>query len=72
MWVEQCDSFAELCRTYLPYYLLIVLPIFIIISPANPVSAAYEFSGYRMIQYDLNTAPHGTFNKNFYLRIKIL
>lgn len=59
MWLEECDSFAELCRGYLPYYLLIVLPIFIIISPVNPVAASHEFPVYRMHQYDLHGVPHG-------------
>ncbi|XP_072760112.1 BOS complex subunit NCLN [Anoplolepis gracilipes] len=59
MWLEECDSFAELCRGYLPYYLLIVLPIFIIISPVNPVTASHEFPVYRMHQYDLHGVPHG-------------
>ncbi|KAK2580791.1 hypothetical protein KPH14_011526 [Odynerus spinipes] len=59
MWLEDCDSFAELCRGYLPYYLLIVLPIFIIISPVNPVAASHEFPVYRMHQYDLHGVPHG-------------
>ena len=59
MWLEECDSFAELCRGYLPYYLLIILPIFIIISPVNPVAASHEFPVYRMHQYDLHGEPHG-------------
>jgi len=59
MWLEECDSFAELCRGYLPYYLLIVLPIFIIISPVNPVAASHEFPVYRMHQYDLHGITHG-------------
>lgn len=59
MWLVECDSFAELCRGYLPYYLLIVLPIFIIISPVNPVAASHEFPVYRMHQYDLHGVPHG-------------
>ncbi|KAI4498589.1 hypothetical protein M0802_006295 [Mischocyttarus mexicanus] len=59
MWLEECDSFAELCRGYLPYYLLIVLPIFIIISPVNPVAASHEFPVYRMHQHDLHGVPHG-------------
>ncbi|CAK9823499.1 ncl1 [Anthophora retusa] len=59
MWLEECDSFAELCRGYLPYYLLIILPIFIIISPVNPVASSHEFPVYRMHQYDLYGVPHG-------------
>ncbi|XP_012281156.1 nicalin [Orussus abietinus] len=62
MWLEECDGFAELCRSYLPYYLLIVLPIFIIIAPANPVAASHEFPVYRMYQYDLHGVPHGCRN----------
>lgn len=59
MWLEECDGFAELCRGYLPYYLLIILPIFIIISPVNPIAASHEFPVYRMHQYDLHGVPHG-------------
>lgn len=66
MWLEECDSFAELCRGYLPYYLLIILPIFIIISPVNPVAASHEFPVYRMHEYDLHGEPHGTEISAFY------
>ncbi|KAJ8933164.1 hypothetical protein NQ314_014171 [Rhamnusium bicolor] len=56
MWLEEVD---EILRGYLPYYLLIVLPIFIIVSPANPVSASSEFPVYRMQHYDLHGVAHG-------------
>lgn len=59
MWLDQADGFAEIFRGYLPYYLLVVFPIFIIMSPANPVAASHEFTVYRMQQYDLHTVPHG-------------
>lgn len=59
MLFEQCDSFTELCRGYLPYYLLIVLPIFIVVSPVNPVAASHELPVYRMQQYDLHGVLHG-------------
>ncbi|KAL7291308.1 hypothetical protein TKK_0014911 [Trichogramma kaykai] len=59
MWFDECDGFVELCRGSLPYYLLIVLPIFIIIAPANPVAASHEFPAFRMNQYDLHGVPHG-------------
>lgn len=55
----EADEVLELFRGYLPYYLLIVLPIFIIISPVNPVGAAHEFPVHRMQQYDLHGVPHG-------------
>lgn len=59
MWLDEADGFAELFRGYLPYYLLVALPIFIIMSPVNPVAASHEFSVYRMQQYDLHSVPHG-------------
>jgi hypothetical protein len=58
MWFE-ADEIIELFRGYIPYYLLIALPIFIIISPVNPVGASHEFPVYRMQQYDLHGVPHG-------------
>ncbi|XP_078036761.1 BOS complex subunit NCLN [Augochlora pura] len=72
MWLEECDSFAELCRGYLPYYLLIILPIFIIISPVNPVTASHEFPVYRMHQYDLHGEPHGCRNAPISLEARSL
>lgn len=59
MWIDEADGFAEIFKGYLPYYLLVALPIFIIMSPVNPVAASHEFSVYRMQQYDLHTVPHG-------------
>ncbi|XP_023940632.2 nicalin-1 [Bicyclus anynana] len=67
MWLDQADGFAEIFRGYLPYYLLVVFPIFIIMSPANPVAASHEFSVYRMQQYDLHTVPHGCRSASFNL-----
>jgi hypothetical protein len=57
MWLEEAE---ELFKGYLPYYVLIVLPIFIIISPANPVSASHEFPVYRMQHFDLHGIAHGS------------
>ncbi|KAJ8983059.1 hypothetical protein NQ317_013265 [Molorchus minor] len=56
MWLEEVD---ELFKGYLPYYFLLVLPIFIIVSPANPVSASSEFPVYRMQQFDLQGVSRG-------------
>lgn len=56
MWIEEAE---ELFKGYFPYYLLIVLPMFIMISPMNPVSAAYEFPVYRMQHFDLHGVAHG-------------
>ncbi|XP_023025797.1 BOS complex subunit NCLN [Leptinotarsa decemlineata] len=56
MWLEEVE---EIFKGYLPYYLLIVLPIFIIVSPASPVSASSEFPVFRMQHYDLHGIAHG-------------
>lgn len=64
MWFEEVDGFAELFKGYFPYYLIIALPIFIIISPANPVAASHEFPVYRMQQFDLHGIPHGNYKFN--------
>ncbi|XP_053614170.1 BOS complex subunit ncln [Plodia interpunctella] len=67
MWLDEADGFAEIFKGYLPYYLLVALPIFIIMSPVNPVAASHEFSVYRMQQYDLHTIPHGCRSASFNL-----
>ncbi|XP_014365633.2 nicalin-1 [Papilio machaon] len=67
MWLDEADGFAEIFRGYLPYYLLVALPIFIIMSPVNPVAASHEFSVYRMQQYDLHSVPHGCRSASFNL-----
>lgn len=70
MWLDEADGFAEIFKGYLPYYLLVALPIFIIMSPVNPVAASHEFSVYRMQQYDLHTVPHGKGNRTFHVSFK--
>ncbi|XP_063982340.1 BOS complex subunit ncln [Diachasmimorpha longicaudata] len=72
MWLEECDGFAELCRGYLPYYLLIVLPIFIVVSPVNPVTASHELPVYRMHQYDLHGVSHGCRSASIQLEARTL
>ncbi|XP_045483433.1 nicalin [Harmonia axyridis] len=57
MWVEEIDEFF---KGYLPYYVLLFLPIFILISPINPVQASHEFPVYRMHHFDLNGLSHGS------------
>lgn len=56
MWLEEAE---ELFKGYLPFYVLIVLPMFLIMSPINPVSASYEFPVYRMQHFDLQGDSHG-------------
>ncbi|KAL4705623.1 hypothetical protein ACJJTC_002009 [Scirpophaga incertulas] len=67
MWLDEADGFAEIFRGYLPFYLLVAVPIFLIMSPVSPVAASHEFSVYRMQQYDLHTAPHGCRSASFNL-----
>lgn len=56
MWLEEAE---ELFKGYLPYYLLLFLPIFMIVSPAHLVGASHEFPVYRMQHYDLHGVAHG-------------
>ena len=44
----------------LPYYLLICLPVFIALSPINPVEAAQELDVHRLAQFDLASNSHGS------------
>lgn len=53
----------EIFKGYLPYYLLVFVPIFIIVSPVNPVVASSECPIYRMQHYDLNGITHGNISK---------
>lgn len=71
MWFEECENFAELWRG-LPYYLLIVLPIFIAVSPVSPVIASHEIPVYRMHQYDLHGVAHGCRSAAIQLEAKTL
>lgn len=54
------NEIEEICRAYLPVYLLFFLPIFILLSPANPVAASSEYSVYRLQHYDLHGLSHGS------------
>lgn len=83
MWIEEAE---ELFKGYFPYYLLIVLPMFIIISPIKPASAAYDFPVYRMQHFDVvafstqysgsfpNSTPkqNGQFGKNTRFMIVVI
>lgn len=68
MWMEEADEFF---KGYLPYYVLVFLPIFILVSPASPVSASHEFPVYRMQHYDINGFARGTFSPKTTLRSAI-
>jgi len=44
----------------MPYYLLVALPVFIIISPINPVEAASELDVHRLAHFELGGVTHGS------------
>ncbi|XP_072397376.1 BOS complex subunit NCLN [Diabrotica undecimpunctata] len=69
MWLQEVE---EIFKGYLPYYILIFLPIFIIVSPANPVLASSEFPVYRMPHYDLHGISHGCRSAGINLEAKSL
>ncbi|KAL3288856.1 hypothetical protein HHI36_003303 [Cryptolaemus montrouzieri] len=69
MWMEEVDEFF---KGYMPYYVLIFLPLFIIISPINPIQASHEFPIYRMQHFDLHGIPHGSRSASFNLEARSL
>lgn len=56
MWLDEVE---ELFKGYVPYYILVFLPIFMLVSTATPASAAHEFPAYRMQHYDLHGVTFG-------------
>lgn len=56
MWVDHVHELSELFRYTLPYYLILLLPIFIILSPAE---AAHDFPVYRLQHFDLQGVKYG-------------
>ena len=74
MLLGNADELFDIVKGFVPYYLLIALPLMIIISPVNPVAAAQEFQTFRMQQYDLHGVPHGMFaylSRNGRMRTKL-
>ncbi|XP_066262582.1 BOS complex subunit NCLN [Euwallacea similis] len=57
MWLDEVD---EIFKGYVPYYILVFLPIFMLVSSTSPVSAAHEFPAYRMQHYDLHGVSYGS------------
>ena len=56
MWVRELGDIMDV----LPYYLLVALPVFIALSPINPVEAASELDVHRLAQFDLAGNTHGS------------
>lgn len=59
MVLGDANDFVEFLRGTIPYYAIIFLPIFIILSPLEPVLGAHEFAVYRVQQYDLQGSTYG-------------
>jgi len=56
MWVKEFGDLFDV----LPYYLLVALPVFIALSPINPVEAASELDVHRLAQYEISGTLHGS------------
>jgi len=56
MWFRELGEVVDV----LPYYLLICLPVFIALSPINPVESASELDVHRLAQYELSGVLHGS------------
>lgn len=56
MWVREMTDLLDV----LPYYLLVALPVFIFLSPINPVDAASELDVHRLAQFELSGNTHGS------------
>ena len=56
MWFKEIGELVDV----LPYYLLVCLPVFIALSPINPVQAAQELDVHRLAQYEVAGAAFGS------------
>lgn len=60
MCLDGAEGLFEFLRGNLPFYLIVFVPIFIVISPVTTVLASHEFTVYRMQHYDLQGSVHGS------------
>ena len=60
MWLDEAGEVVEMFRGSFPLSFLFFVPLLILISPINSAGAAHDFAVYRMQQYDLQGASHGT------------
>jgi len=56
MWFREFGEMIDV----LPYYLLVCLPVFIALSPINPVESASELDVHRLAQFELSGVLHGS------------
>ncbi|XP_064621002.1 BOS complex subunit ncln-like isoform X2 [Lineus longissimus] len=62
LWFDEAGEVVEMFRSSFPLSFLFFVPIFIIMSPVSPVSAAQEFTVYRMQHFDLQGTQYGCRN----------
>jgi len=60
MLLDEVGEVVEMFRGSFPLSFLFFIPLLIMISPITPAAAAHDFAVYRMQQYDLQGASHGT------------
>jgi len=60
MWLDEVGEVVEMFRSSFPLSFLFFIPLLVMISPITPAGAAHDFAVYRMQQYDLQAASHGT------------
>jgi len=60
MWLDEVGEVVEMFRSSFPLSFLFFIPLLVMISPITPAGAAHDFAVYRMQQYDLQGASHGT------------
>jgi len=60
MWLDEVGEVVEMFRSSFPLSILFFIPLLVMISPITPAGAAHDFAVYRMQQYDIQGASHGT------------
>ena len=59
MLLEDLSEVCDMFKGSFPISLIFFIPILIILSPANPVCGAHDFSVFRMQQFDLQGSSFG-------------
>lgn len=65
MWVDQVNEATEFLRYSIPYYFVVLVSIFLVLSPAD---AAHEFPVYRLQHFDLQGIKYGKENVTDFCR----
>lgn len=68
MWVDQVNEATEFLRYSIPYYFVVLVSIFLVLSPAD---AAHEFPVYRLQHFDLQGIKYGSRSAIFNFEARI-